>query len=116
MDINPKLQARLDQFAKLPPAGRFAVLGVIAGLLACGYFFLMYQDAQADRDVVERAQVFHRSLRDPLATGFPRKPTSRGSDAGTHRHQRHIHSFFGSTFSGHGDAEPDRDGRDVPAP
>ena len=48
MDINPKLQARLDQFAKLPPAGRFAVLGVIAGLLACGYFFMMYQDAQAD--------------------------------------------------------------------
>ena len=40
MDINPKLQARLDQFAKLPPAGRFGVLGVIAALIAGGYFFL----------------------------------------------------------------------------
>jgi len=50
MDINPKLQARLDQFAKLPPAGRFGVLGVIAVLIAGGYFFLMYQDARADLD------------------------------------------------------------------
>ena len=46
MEMSPKVQARLDQVAKLPSVARGAILGLVAVLIGAGYFFLMYEDAR----------------------------------------------------------------------
>ena len=48
MEVSPELQAKLDQLAKLPRAARLGIIAGIAGLVAAGYFFGIYQDTNAE--------------------------------------------------------------------
>jgi type IV pilus assembly protein PilO len=43
MEISPEIQARLEQFAKLPRAARVGTLVGVVLLLFAGYFFAVYQ-------------------------------------------------------------------------
>jgi type IV pilus assembly protein PilO len=44
MEIDPKLQEKLDQIAKLPAAARVGIIAVIAVGIIAGYWFLVYQE------------------------------------------------------------------------
>lgn len=46
MEISPEVQAKFDQIAKLPRAARAGVIGVVCVLIACTYYFGVYQDAK----------------------------------------------------------------------
>lgn len=46
MEVNPQVQAKLEQIAKLPPAARAAILVVVGVMIAAGYYFMTYQDSQ----------------------------------------------------------------------
>ena len=43
MELSPELQARLEQFAKLPRAARIGTLAGLVAMIGAGYFFLFYQ-------------------------------------------------------------------------
>jgi type IV pilus assembly protein PilO len=43
MELSPELQAKLEQFAKLPKAARAGVLAGVVALIGAGYFFGAYQ-------------------------------------------------------------------------
>ena len=64
MELNPQVQAKLEQVAKLPAAARGAILGAIAVAIGAGYFFLVYQDAQAK---VEQLQAQEMELQRKLS-------------------------------------------------
>jgi type IV pilus assembly protein PilO len=53
--VSPELQARLEQFAKLPRAARVGTLAGIVALLGAGYFFGFYQ-ARSEELVSLRAK------------------------------------------------------------
>ena len=55
MEVNEDLRAKLDQIAKLPSAARAGIVVAIVLLLVCGYFFLVYRDADENLSVL-RAQ------------------------------------------------------------
>lgn len=44
MEIDPKLQEKLDQIAKLPAAARVGIIAVIAVGIIAGYWFFVYQE------------------------------------------------------------------------
>lgn len=48
MELNPQIEAKLDQFAKLPTAARMGILAGVAVLILGGYWFLLYQDTAQD--------------------------------------------------------------------
>jgi type IV pilus assembly protein PilO len=50
MEINPQIEAKLDQFAKLPAAARMGILAAVALLILGGYWLLMYQDTALKLD------------------------------------------------------------------
>ena len=64
MDVNPTIQARLDQIAKLSNPVRAAIAASIAVLLGTGYFMLMYQDAS---DKLEKLHVKELELQRKLS-------------------------------------------------
>jgi len=43
MEVSPEIQAKLEQFAKLPKAARAGVLAGVVALIGAGYFFGVYQ-------------------------------------------------------------------------
>lgn len=43
MELSPELQARVEQFAKLPKAARMGVLAGVVAVIGAGYFFGIYQ-------------------------------------------------------------------------
>ena len=43
MELSPEIQARLEQFAKLPRAARIGTLAGLVAVLGAGYFFAVYQ-------------------------------------------------------------------------
>jgi len=45
VELNPKVQSKLEQIAKLPPAARYGVMAAVAALFLVGYFALVYRDA-----------------------------------------------------------------------
>ncbi len=45
MELNPAVQKQLDQIAKLPPAARAGIAGVLVVLIAAGYYLMMWQGA-----------------------------------------------------------------------
>jgi len=45
MELNPKVQSKLEQIAKLAPAARYGVMAAVAGLVLIGYFALVYREA-----------------------------------------------------------------------
>ena len=47
MEVNPEVQAKLDQIAKLPAVVRAGVLVVIMILMASGYYSMIYSDEAA---------------------------------------------------------------------
>ncbi len=46
MEVNPQVQAKLEQIAKLPAAARAGILVMIGVLIGAGYYFTMYEDSQ----------------------------------------------------------------------
>jgi Tfp pilus assembly protein PilO len=47
MELNPAVQAKIDQLSKLPPAARAGLLAGIAVLICAGYWGAIYRDADA---------------------------------------------------------------------
>ena len=45
MELNPKVQSKIEQIAKLPPAARLGAMAAIALLFLVGYYVLVYRDA-----------------------------------------------------------------------
>jgi type IV pilus assembly protein PilO len=43
MELSPELQAKVEQFAKLPRAARLGVLAGVVAVVGAGYFFGVYQ-------------------------------------------------------------------------
>ena len=50
MELNPRVQSKLEQIAKLPPAARAGAMAVIPLLFVVGYFALVYRDASQRLD------------------------------------------------------------------
>jgi type IV pilus assembly protein PilO len=44
MELDPKVQEKLDQIAKLPAAARVGIIAVVAVMILAGYWFMIYQD------------------------------------------------------------------------
>jgi len=57
MEVNPQVQARLEQLAKLPTAARGALLAVIAVLIGGGYYYLMYEDARIQQEQLQAKEM-----------------------------------------------------------
>ena len=57
MEVNPQVQAKLEQLAKMPAAARGAIIGVVALLLGAGYFFFMYEDSSALQDQLQAQEM-----------------------------------------------------------
>jgi type IV pilus assembly protein PilO len=45
VELNPKVQSKLEQIAKLPPAARYGVMAAVAAVFLVGYFAMVYRDA-----------------------------------------------------------------------
>ena len=45
MELNPAIQSKLEQVAKLPPLARGGIVAGVAALVVAGYLGLVYQDA-----------------------------------------------------------------------
>jgi type IV pilus assembly protein PilO len=50
VELNPKVQSRLEQVTKLSPAVRYGVMSAIALLIVMAYFGLVYRDASQRYD------------------------------------------------------------------
>jgi type IV pilus assembly protein PilO len=48
MEVGAETQAKLDRLAKLPKAVRLSIVGGLAILIGCGYYFGLYQDRAAE--------------------------------------------------------------------
>ena len=48
MEVGAETQAKLDRLAKLPMAVRLSIVGGLAILIGCGYYFGLYQDSAAE--------------------------------------------------------------------
>jgi type IV pilus assembly protein PilO len=64
MEMNPTIQARLDQIAKLSSTVRAGIAASIVVLLGAGYFTMMYQDASEN---LERLRVKELELQRKLS-------------------------------------------------
>jgi type IV pilus assembly protein PilO len=64
MEVNPTIQARLDQIAKLSSTVRAGIAASIVVLLGAGYFTMMYQDASEN---LERLRVKELELQRKLS-------------------------------------------------
>jgi type IV pilus assembly protein PilO len=62
MELNPNVQSRLEQLAKLPPSARLGMIAGCALLVALGYFLLVYRDTSAKLDRLQ-AQEFELQRR-----------------------------------------------------
>ncbi len=62
MELNQNVQSRLDQIARLPMAARWGLIGVCAGLVAGGYFLMVYRDTSTRLEKM-RAQEFELQRR-----------------------------------------------------
>lgn len=50
MELNPKVQSKLEQLTKLPPAARYGLMAAIALLVIGAYFTLVYREASQRYD------------------------------------------------------------------
>ena len=50
MELNPRIQATIEQVTKLPPAARYGAMAAVVMLVAMGYFVLVYRDASQRLD------------------------------------------------------------------
>lgn len=57
MEVNPQVQDKLEQLAKLPAAARGAILLVVAVLIGAGYYFGMYEDARAMQEQLQAQEM-----------------------------------------------------------
>ena len=57
MDLSPEVEAKLDQFAKLPAAARVGLLVAIAVLIGAGYYHFMYQDSTTQREQLQAQEM-----------------------------------------------------------
>ena len=57
MELNPQIQAKLEQVAKLPPIARGAILAGVAVAIGAGYFFLTYQDTRTKIDQLQAQEM-----------------------------------------------------------
>jgi type IV pilus assembly protein PilO len=57
MEVNPQVQAKLEQLAKLPAAARAGILVVVAVLIGAGYYFGMYEAARATKDQLQAQEM-----------------------------------------------------------
>ena len=48
MEMSPEVQSKVDQLTKLPKAARFGIMAAIGVMMAAAYFFLFYQDRNAE--------------------------------------------------------------------
>ncbi|MBW2268801.1 MAG: type 4a pilus biogenesis protein PilO [Deltaproteobacteria bacterium] len=64
MEMNPQVEAKLEQIAKLPPAARAGILAAVAVMVGVGYFFLIYQDSQVK---IEQLQAQEMELQRKLS-------------------------------------------------
>ena len=64
MEVNPEVQARLDQIAKLPAAVRAGVLLAVALILAGGYYSLVYS---GEAEALERLHAQEMELQRKLS-------------------------------------------------
>ncbi|MBW2362795.1 MAG: type 4a pilus biogenesis protein PilO [Deltaproteobacteria bacterium] len=62
--MNPQVEAKLEQIAKLPPAARAGILAAVAVMVGVGYFFLIYQDSQVK---IEQLQAQEMELQRKLS-------------------------------------------------
>lgn len=57
MEVNPQVQAKLEQIAKLPAAARAGILVVIGVLIGAGYYFLMYEDSKKQLEQLQAQEM-----------------------------------------------------------
>lgn len=57
MEVNPQVQAKLEQIAKLPAAARGAILVVIALALGTGYYLMMYEQSRATLEQMQAQEM-----------------------------------------------------------
>ena len=57
MEINPKLQEKIDLIAKLPAAARVGIIAAVAVGILSGYWFMIHQDTARDLERVHAREL-----------------------------------------------------------
>jgi len=57
MELDPKLQQKIDQLAKLPAAARVGITAVVAVMILAGYWFMIYQDTARNLEMLHASEL-----------------------------------------------------------